>query len=176
MRAFVAVDVPALPLGGGGAPAAPAHLTLLFFSELPEARVAAFADAARRIAAAHPSFELGLAGVGAFPSPERPRVVWVGIDRGAETLSAIHGELREAATALGLTVDDRPFVPHLTLFRVRGGRDADRAAELLRRHATTVFDSFPVGELVLKSSQLTDRGAVHQVVDRFPLGVPATPG
>lgn len=175
MRAFVAVDVPPLPIGGGGGPAAPAHLTLLFFADLPEPRVAPFAEAARGIALAHPVFELRLSGVGAFPSPERPRVVWVGIDRGAEALGAVHAELREAAEALGLGTDDRPFVPHLTLFRVRGRRDADRASELLRRHAATVFDAAPVRELVLKSSQLTDRGATHRVVDRFPLGAAASP-
>ena len=177
MRAFVAVDVPAPELDGRpGGPLAPTHLTLLFLGDILDEQLPPLVASYRAVAAPRAPFEARLARVGAFPSPERPRVVWVGVDRGAPELTALHDELARSSMVLGLEVDERPFVPHLTLFRVRGRRDVDRAADLLARHSGTVFGSCQVGELLLKSSVLTEHGAVHSVRARLPLeGVGSEP-
>jgi 2'-5' RNA ligase len=171
VRTFFAVDVPAPAFGpGSGGRSAPTHLTLLFLGEVEETRIPALSAAAAQLAATSSPFEVRLAGVGAFPSAERPRVFWAGIDRGAAELTALHAGLLAAASELGLPVDARPFVPHLTLFRVRGRRDAERGAELLARHSATVFGSTRVEELLLKSSVLSDEGAMHTTLGSFRLG------
>ena len=46
-------------------------------------------------------FEATFEGVGAFPSPEYVRVVWLGVGRGASELTALHRRIEAETTALG---------------------------------------------------------------------------
>jgi 2'-5' RNA ligase len=68
------------------------HLTLRFFGETPLDRIpqieALMADASVR-----PPFELVFSGLGAFSSWEDPRVVWLGVGRGARELAELAGAL-----------------------------------------------------------------------------------
>src|SRR5690348_5288181 len=58
---------------------AQAHLTLVFLGEVMAVHVTPLADALRPVAARHTEFLLRMEGVGAFPSAEEPRVLWLGI-------------------------------------------------------------------------------------------------
>ena len=96
MRLFVAVNPPAevrraayaaaAPLREGGLPIRwvaqdALHVTLKFLGEVDEERAGAIGPAlAVAVGAARP-FEVMVGGFGAFPDEERPRVVWIGIER-----------------------------------------------------------------------------------------------
>ncbi len=60
------------------------HITLKFIGASDEGRANEVAASLRRVAAGHAPFDVGLSGVGAFPSLQRPRVVWVGVGPGPE--------------------------------------------------------------------------------------------
>jgi RNA 2',3'-cyclic 3'-phosphodiesterase len=169
VRAFVAVEIPS-SAGETSPGRAPEHLTLLFLGEVPKERVGAIVEALTPLGVAVAPFQLTLEGVGAFPSRERPRVVWVGATEGAAELSRLAGRVREALAGHGGPTRDEAFVPHLTLFRVRSAVDRRRAEELL---AGTVPPPAPrrctIREYVLKESELSSRGATHRTVATFPL-------
>ena len=176
VRAFVAVEVPPATGEGRRAPA-PEHLTLLFLGEIPGERAGPISGALAPVGARRPAFDATLEGVGAFPSPERPRVVWVGVGEGRDDLVRLAGDVRSALAHEGDPGRRETFAPHLTLFRVRSSRDAMRARELL---AGTVPPPpprrFRVSEFVLKESELSPRGAHHRTLATFPLrGPPAQP-
>lgn len=169
MRAFVAVEVPP-PSGGAGGRSAPEHLTLLFLGEIPSERVGTIGDALAPVGSAVAPFDLTLEGVGAFPSPERPRVVWVGATEGAAELGELARRVREALRGEGTSAPEEGFVPHLTLFRVRSGFDRRRAEEVLTgKTPPPTPRRVHVGEFVLKESVLSSRGAVHRTLATFPL-------
>ncbi len=63
-------------------------------------------------------FDVSLQGLGVFPGPTRPRVVWVGVTTGAAQLIALHDLLEPGLLARRLLVA-RPFSAHVTLGRVR---------------------------------------------------------
>lgn len=171
VRAFLAVDLPPPALAEWSPdPEAPPHLTLAFLGEVDEERGAALAAALTERLAGRAPFDVALAGVGAFPDERRPRVVWVGCSVGAEELRGLAEEVRGVLRTLGLPVEARPFVPHLTLFRVRGKGSADRAARLLHGAPTGELGRTRVREVLLKSSTLGPQGATHRVVARCPLG------
>ena len=179
VRAFVAVEVPADPGRASRSPA-PEHLTLLFLGEIPVERVPPIVTALALVGERSAPFDLTLEGVGAFPSAERPRVVWVGATEGAEALCGLAGRVRDALAAEGEPGRRDSFVPHLTLFRVRSAGDRRRAGELL---SGVVAPPAPrrvrVREFVLKESELSSRGATHRTLARFPLTgavPPATTG
>jgi 2'-5' RNA ligase len=167
VRLFVAVDVGP---GTGAMDSAPQHLTLRFLGEVASDRLEAIVRALEPSADGVAPFDLRLEGVGAFPDPKRPRVVWVGATVGAANLVAL-AERVSTALAPYVPPDDRErFVPHLTLFRVRSPRDRHRAQELLSGAVPPPpARAVRVSELLLKESTLTASGAVHRTVRAFPL-------
>jgi len=169
VRAFVAVDVPA-PSGEAPRRSAPEHLTLLFLGEIPRERIGPISDGLAPVGASFPPFNATLEGVGAFPSAEHPRVVWIGATEGGAELTHLATVVREALVAQGDPTRRDAFSPHLTLFRVRSASDFRRARELLSGAVPPPPPRrFRVTEFVLKESELSPRGATHRTVVSFPL-------
>jgi 2'-5' RNA ligase len=97
------------------------HLTLRFLGPTPDERIDPTAHAVERVAAdAGGPIDAVLSGAGAFPAHGRPRAIWMGLTEGADTLSALAGELDLGLVEAGWTPADRPFRPHLTLARSDG--------------------------------------------------------
>lgn len=100
------------------------HLTLKFLGNIAPALVApllaALSDAARETA----PFDLRLQGLGAFPHPRRPRVLWAGVAGDTDALAALQQSVERASLGLGFTPESRPFAPHITLGRVRQNAEA----------------------------------------------------
>lgn len=97
------------------------HVTLRFLGERPDAEVPALAAAIDAGFELSP-FSIGWRGVGAFPSPRRPRTLWIGIDRGARELGVLESELARRLGALlpGEQPDQAAaFHPHVTVARVK---------------------------------------------------------
>ena len=168
MREFVAVEV------GGPGPwghlrRTPQHLTLRFLGEVTAEQSAALPTLLAPVGDSVAPFELTVEGVGAFPTRAAPRVVWQGVSAGRAELEHLAGRVR-AAVAPVFGEERGAFVPHLTLFRVRGPRDRQAALELLdgTRSAPPPWRG-SVQEFVLKESLLGREGAVHRTLASFPL-------
>jgi RNA 2',3'-cyclic 3'-phosphodiesterase len=170
VRAFVAVPWEGAAFGSAPPRPAPEHLTLHFLGEIAVELVPGLVTQLRAAVGGRPAFDLTVEGIGAFPSRERPRVVWRGIGAGRDELVRLAEEVRRADVAAGAPGDPRPFAPHLTLFRVRSPADAARARELLDGRALLPPpERVRVREVHLLESLLRPGGAVHHVLERFPL-------
>ena len=172
MRAFVAIDLPPVE---GPVPAElrpEDHLTLHFFEELPVEGIPPVVDAILDAVRECAPFDLEIRGVGAFPNPSRPRVVWAALAEGATTVESLAERLRQALASRGFPTERRPFVPHRTLARIRSPREAAWATRFLAapENVARRWTRTRVTELVLKESELTPTGARHTVRERVPLG------
>jgi RNA 2',3'-cyclic 3'-phosphodiesterase len=108
------------------------HLTLKFLGEQSETLVAPLSAALDHAAARSRELDLQLGAIGAFPNFRRPRVVWVGVAPDPK-LELLHHDIEVACDGLGLSIDGRPFRPHVTLGRVEGdGGEVRQAAKGLR--------------------------------------------
>ena len=101
------------------------HLTLVFLGLVQRARLGPLgAEVPARIPRLAP-LDLGLGRSGAFPTRREPRVLWLALEARRPGALEDLGRLREALAQLcreqRFTVDPRPFVPHLTVARLRGG-------------------------------------------------------
>jgi 2'-5' RNA ligase len=146
------------------------HLTLRFLGDADPASLARLNDGLRSIAGACRAIEARAGTVGAFPGRGRPRVLWLGLSSdGAVERLAEAVEL--AARGAGFPAENRPFVPHLTLGRVRSPRGVGRAVAALRRWEV---DGRPrrIGSLVLYRSRLGPGGARHEPLSTYLLEVP----
>lgn len=144
------------------------HVTLKFLGEVARERESALRDAIARAVGDMRQFPLGLSGFGAFPTLERPRVVWAGCEP-APPLELVQHALEREMQELGFPLEGRPFRPHITIGRVR--RDAkrralagfaDAVAPLVHEAAVTVTS------VDLMESRLSPAGATYtcrQTVD-----------
>ncbi|MGB9704174.1 MAG: 2'-5' RNA ligase family protein, partial [Pyrobaculum sp.] len=57
--------------------------------------------------------------------------------------------------------EDREFTPHLTIGRVKSGRNIDKLRELLGRYRGVEFGVVTVDKVKLKKSTLTPRGPIY---------------
>ena len=147
------------------------HLSLLFLGDVPAERLPLAADSLRESLAGVSGFVLRAAGVGFFGRPASPRVIWAGIEEHA-ALAEAQRRVREAMGILDLSLEDRPYVPHVTLGRVRSGRGRTRLLAELEAHRDAVFGEFAVDRIALMRSTLASRGARYDVEADAPLAGP----
>src|SRR4051812_15369907 len=102
-------------------PAANLHLTMRFVGSIGDELVEGITGACHRVAARHAPIEARAVGLGAFPSLERPSVLWVGVSA-PPSLTALQAELEAAMVELGCERETRSFHAHVTAGRVKEGR------------------------------------------------------
>jgi 2'-5' RNA ligase len=143
-------------------PVAPAalHVTLLFLGDRDAAEVEGLLAATRVVPAAAPPFLVGLGALRLLPSTRRPRVLAAELDSGG-ALEALAAAARTAASAVGIDVDPRPFLPHLTLARLRPG---SASLEAVPPPGPLAF-----GHVGLYESLLAASGARYRALWRAPL-------
>lgn len=129
------------------------HVTLRFLGPTLENRVDAVGRAVEAAAAASAPFDVRLAGAGAFPNPDRPRALWLGMDDGSEQLGALAGRLDAELGELGWPPAERPFRPHLTLARSDGVRAGPRLARRLIAAADGFSAPWRASTMVLYESR-----------------------
>lgn len=147
------------------------HITLNFLGELPEVELNSVCKVAERALADAPSFDLTLHGVGAFPEVSRPRVVWAGIQTGAEEMKAIQKRLSDGLEELGFPPERRQYRPHLTLGRIkRSGRaDHERLIDFVNENAELDLGATNVDSVVVYSSFMDRSGPIYTPVSTIDL-------
>lgn len=146
------------------------HFTLRFLGEIPAAQVARAIVATREAVRAAAPFLVTIAGLGAFPSLERPQVVWLGTREGGEALQRLAADLDAALSAERFPGERRPFRPHLTLGRSRDDRQWQEVVRALHRYRDVVIGTQPVESVTVMESRLTPDGPVYAPREQVQLG------
>lgn len=150
-------------------PPANLHVTVRFLGSMDEAQLPAVAEVLGPLVARHASFLATLRGIGCFPDPRRPSVLWAGLDQGAAQLERLAAEVNQGLDGLGFPEQDRPFHPHVTLARARRGAPPPDLSALVAEHAAVELGSTVVREVVLFRSTLRPKGPSYDAVWRGAL-------
>jgi 2'-5' RNA ligase len=142
------------------------HLTLRFLGELEPEMLAAVRDALHTVTG--PAFPFQASGGGFFPPGKKPRVIWVGIARGAKRCIYLADQVDKSLQSLGFPLSSRPFRPHLTIARVKQPGSDDWSALLQWLHKRE-WSSFTVDKFVLYSSRLTPQGPIYTTIQEYSL-------
>ena len=146
------------------------HLTLKFLGQVARERTAAIAEVLDRAARASRAFTLPVAGFGAFPSVERPRVIWVGCE-GVPALELLQNDLETGLERLGFPIEGRAFRPHLTLGRAKKDARATGFRRLPALLGEIEFqDESLVESIELMQSSPGPNGSRYQPVHSVVLG------
>ena len=147
------------------------HLTLRFLGATPNERAPDVAQAVAAAAGQVEPFRIELGGGGAFPSPSRPRVLWIGVAAGEPELAGLAGHVNDELGTRGWLRDDRPFNPHLTLARTDGVPGSEARARRLIELAEGIRWGWLASDLVLYRSHIGRGPSRYEVVAAAPLGV-----
>jgi RNA 2',3'-cyclic 3'-phosphodiesterase len=137
-----------------------AHLTMRFLGNTPEGELPSLVARLKDVRQA--PFPLELAGLGVFPSSQKPRVLWVGISPSAPLLDL----RRKIDAALPSPPEEQAFAAHITLARL-GPRARQDTQTFLTTHAKFQAGFFPVDRFHLFRSQLQPNGAIHTILASF---------
>lgn len=140
------------------------HLTLRFLGGITADQQSGLTDNLGQVSASPFQFQLGRPGH--FGSPRRVRVLWLGVQSGADALSNLARHIEVASRAVGLPAEERPFQPHLTLARCRSARGC-AAVELADLPA---LPQWRVDAFHLFRSELGRQGARYTIMQSFQLG------
>ncbi|OWK38895.1 2'-5' RNA ligase [Fimbriiglobus ruber] len=146
------------------------HVTLVFLGEVDDRELPAVFRAVSKATAGEAPFPLHVAGVGAFPTPRRPKTLWAGITEGADRLSRLHERINTHLVDLGgYRREERAYTPHLTLGRVKSEEDGNLLAAELPKHLAWNGGQTVVSEVLVFSSELKRDGPEYTVLGRAEL-------
>jgi 2'-5' RNA ligase len=149
------------------------HLTLKFLGSIPSKQVAEVGEAMEGATREISPFHLEISGLGAFPNLKQPRVLWVGISGELDKLLGLQRNIDSALSPLGFTKEERPFMPHLTLARIRERASPGERRTFGELVVSTIFEDkyhIAVDAINLMRSQLTPAGAIYTRLSLVGLG------
>ena len=150
------------------------HLTLKFLGNIHAAQVEDIARAVAQEIRDQAPITLRPAGLGAFPSLRKPRVIWIGMEGEVQRLTGIQVRVDSALEPLGFVREKRGFRPHLTIGRVKDRRRLQSLIDAMAELEIPKFDSFDVTEIILYKSDLRPTGAIYTKLHRMPLAASAS--
>lgn len=146
------------------------HVTLKFLGEVRDTQIAAVCDAVKAASAEIEPFPLRIKGLGCFPGPRNPRVLWCGVEDPTGSCRQWVEAADPLFTELGFPPEGRAFTPHITLGRSRstaGGRVFQRVLETVAPPET---DEMTVDRVVVFESRLLPGGAQYHPMATVDLG------
>lgn len=145
------------------------HLTLKFLGDIPTATVGEFAASLRRGCESLAPFTLRFDGLGCFPSYKKPRIIWAGLNGDLAALQELFRRVDYEAVTLTGQTEDRAFVPHLTIGRVRetNSREYQAIGAALQSAKVALHGEWTVRDFALMRSELSPKGAIHTELERI---------
>ncbi|MBI4832474.1 MAG: RNA 2',3'-cyclic phosphodiesterase [Candidatus Lindowbacteria bacterium] len=129
-----------------------AHVTIKFLGIVEEARLPEVFAACEKAAEGFNPIDIEVKAVGCFPSMKRPKVVWLGIEKGAESIKQLQQRVEAELERIGFPKEDKPFKAHLTIGRMKGQQGMSRLCSLLEEERNVFIGSMRAEKLsVMKS-------------------------
>ena len=150
------------------------HLTLKFLGDTPLEQIT---NIKKRVSEAVGSIsvcKLALDGVGVFPNFKKPRILWIGLKDPHKHLKVLQENIDLKMMQLGFPREKKKFNPHLTLARIKHTKGKIKECfEDLKQEIESVppIDSefFQVDSVRLIQSELTPKGSIYTILEKFPL-------
>ncbi len=141
------------------------HVTLKFIGEVALERTTAICEALAEIHIDQP-MHLEFRGLGLFPNIRRPSVLWIGIES-SEDLARLASTIDRALGPLGIPLETKPFVPHLTIARFKQPQVSPALGAEIAKHQSYTFGTISAAEFHLMESTLKSGGAEYTTLRSF---------
>ena len=145
------------------------HITLKFLGDVQRERLETLWPSVEGALDGIARFRLRLHGVGAFPNPSRPRVIWAAVTEGAAELKALAAAVEKACGLHGFAEEERPFRAHLTVGRVRRPAPNPQLEAAIAEMRDREVGAMEAERVLLMRSDLRPGGPVYHILNEKPL-------
>ncbi|MFB6217328.1 MAG: RNA 2',3'-cyclic phosphodiesterase [Candidatus Aenigmatarchaeota archaeon] len=144
------------------------HWTVKFLGDVKEDEIQRI-DTVKDVVSDREPFEVELSGVGVFPSLDYIKVIWVGAGDGRSKMKDMIDSVDARLSDAGFEGDEKETVPHVTIGRMKSGRNKEEVRETIKRLKGHSFGTMKVGSITLYSSELTPEGPIYETLKEFEL-------
>ncbi|MEF8874032.1 MAG: RNA 2',3'-cyclic phosphodiesterase [Candidatus Thermoplasmatota archaeon] len=158
------------------------HMTVKFLGDTEEEQTEDIIEKTEFALEDFDPFKLEVSGTGAFPHLGFMKVVWMGSEAAPDAphagatededipfMTDMAHRVEEELVPLGFERDDREFSPHITVARVKGGKNKEKLREVIEKYEDEHFTTFEVKGLTLKKSILKKSGPEYHTLETIPL-------
>jgi 2'-5' RNA ligase len=133
------------------------HFTMQFLGEISDEQALMIKDALKKVK--FRNFNITIKGIGVFPNPKFPRVIWIGTDEnGGKSLIELAQKIEDVLVPLGFR-SDKPFKPHITVFRIKNKTEG--ILQELKKFDAFKFGTEEINNFKFKQSVLTSNGPIY---------------
>lgn len=148
-------------------PAYNLHLTTKFIGERPESQVPEIIERLKPLAK-RAALPIAVEGIGWFPNPHNPRVLWAGVKAG-DSLGQLAADTDEALAGIGVERETKKYSPHLTLARIKDAVPLAPVRQTIAQLPSVDFGSFRADRFFLYQSAPGPSGSIYTHLAEFPL-------
>ncbi len=148
------------------------HITLHFFGETRQEELQTIQEHVGVVTERYGALKLGLQEIGFFPSPAKPRIIWIGVSGDVTLLAQMQREIEQELRDSGFAIEDRPFQAHATIGRVkRQGQEIQRFSQRIEKQKSPVLrtELRSFDHIALFKSLLTPQGPHYEILQIFLL-------
>ncbi|WP_017726519.1 RNA 2',3'-cyclic phosphodiesterase [Halalkalibacterium ligniniphilum] len=139
------------------------HITLVFLGAMEENQYQELVDKCQSLILSKNPFSLTTNHFSFFGQQEKPRIFWLGVEQ-SNRLAELQGEVQQICLDVGMTVEKRPYRPHITL--AKRWSDARSFAEVQALLQPLSSLTWEVNEFVLYRTNV-DKIPSYEIVERF---------
>lgn len=143
------------------------HFTIRFLGEIDEIQKESIVLALE--GKTKPLGKVEFMGLGVFPNESRISVIWIGVDE--NSAKELNERARQVNSELGRSGnfqnDSHGFSPHVTIARIKTGRNRQELASLVSKHRNDHLGDCVLGPLRLKLSNLGSSGPSYSDLHVF---------
>ncbi len=145
------------------------HLTLKFLGDIKESDVEKISANLKSIADNFNTFSIKFSKIGGFPNMQKPRVIWLGIDKGSEYLKLLNNKIEDNLEKLGFAKEKREYSAHLTLGRIKSLKNIQNLTKIINEINLDLNDEVKIEKIILFQSALTPKGAIYTPLSEHPI-------
>ncbi|MHA1230046.1 MAG: RNA 2',3'-cyclic phosphodiesterase [Candidatus Helarchaeota archaeon] len=141
------------------------HLTLKFLGNITKSECDEIINLLDQVK--FKKFTMTLHGIGCFPGPSRPRIVWVGVTSGADKVEDIYNQINKLLRKFHFKKE--AFKSHITISRIKfmERSSSTKFKKLLDQFRDKHFGDFKVSSFQFKKSTLTPKGPIYTTLKEF---------
>lgn len=152
------------------------HITLEFLGFTDPKRIPAIKESLKKVIQRFIPFQIEIGGLLFLPSEQSPHVIGIQTFL-SEELGKLYASVHGAMLELGFELDERPYLPHITIGRVKHiplpsrARHRDNRASYTRHEddKTTKILTSSVKQIALFESIQTPEGSEYKIISMFKI-------
>jgi 2'-5' RNA ligase len=137
------------------------HITLRFLGEISPDQQKRLTEMLADRKCGVPPFTIAVERMGFFPHARSPRVTWLGVEEGKNSLQQLARYVEVVATDVGFLREERPFSPHITFGRIKYLPDLKRFLEATAPFSEIHCGTVQIRQFHLYESQLHRDGPIY---------------